>query len=368
MNFVLKSESLKKFLKIGSIEELNNDFFRLYNLINNHDYSLYSSIEYHDGLLDIDLKTIKGRLKNILGTNDILVLRTLRDDINLRGTNAYVRNKGLYKYYQNYMRNITRDKAHFKRQFNKRLVNLIDSYIDLLQEPKKYSRLDVDSQVADLFIAHSLMLDCKKWESWQDKERLKYFFDLLTRFISEHYNLFLSDFTYKGVSARSIAKYIGIDFSEKVEEPQESIERLDYTFFESKEVSSERLFSSIMRLASKEKEKRDLMPFLQRKLALYASLDYKRIMVGQESFNGYIGFVLGNGYIILDKLFDNLESCKIAIDNAIYIIREEDFDVVTRSSKTEMVRMINEGQIDAERIIHAGDYESRVKKILNREN
>lgn len=369
MEFVLKADSLKKFLHIGSFEELNRDFFKLYNMINNHDYSLYSSINYHDGLLDIDLKAIKGRLKNLFGTSNISLLKALRDDIIQRGTDAYVKNKGLFKYYQKYMKNITRDKKYFKRKFNKSLVTLIDTFIDLLSNNQKYSRLDVGENVVNLFIAHSIMLDCKKWQSWQDKDRLKYFFDLLTQFISEHYDLFISDFTYKDIHARDIAKYMGIDFSERVEEPKDSsIEKFDYTFFESKEVPSEKLFSSIIGLARHEKEKRDLVPFLERKIALYRSLGYERIMVGKESFNGYIGFVLGNGYIILDKLFESLESCNIAIDNAIYIIREEDFNVVTRYSKTEMVTLINEGTIDAKRVIHVGDYESRVKKILNLED
>ena len=54
----------------------------------------------------------------------------------------------------------------------------------------------------------------------------------------------------------------------------------------------------------------------------------------------------------------------IFVDNAIYIVREYEFEKITRMSKTQAIEAINLGIIDAKRIFHSGEYEERVKKFV----
>ena len=109
-----------------------------------------------------------------------------------------------------------------------------------------------------------------------------------------------------------------------------------------------------------------LLNLYQTMITVYESLNIIKVKIGIDSFDGYVGLVLDNGKVILDKFYEDRKVGKIANDNAIYIVREEDFEKITKMSKTEAIAAINAGKIDAVRMLHSTHYESRVINYLNR--
>lgn len=152
----------------------------------------------------------------------------------------------------------------------------------------------------------------------------------------------------------------------KNEESNKKFDEYNYSFFECSKEKIRELFSTYKKGIANVDNSEELKEILNRKIALYESLNIVRLKIGIDSFDGYIGLVLDNNKVILDKFFEDIKRGKIATDNAIYIIRSEDFEKVTRMSKTEAMEAINLGFIDAIRIFHSGDYEKRVKSYLSR--
>ena len=147
---------------------------------------------------------------------------------------------------------------------------------------------------------------------------------------------------------------------------EDNIDIYDYSFFECSEEKAREMFASFTKSLSDHDNSEELKEILRRKLALYESLNIIKVKIGIDSFDGYVGLVLDNGKVILDKFYEDRKVGKIANDNAIYIVREEDFEKITKMSKTEAIAAINAGKIDAVRMLHSTHYESRVINYLNR--
>ena len=126
------------------------------------------------------------------------------------------------------------------------------------------------------------------------------------------------------------------------------------------------MFASFTKSLSGHDNSEELKEILRRKLALYESLNIIKVKIGIDSFDGYVGLVLDNGKVILDKFYEDRKTGTIATDNALYIVQLADFEKITKMSKTEAIKAINAGEINAVRMLHNKNYEHRVKSYLSR--
>lgn len=97
-----------------------------------------------------------------------------------------------------------------------------------------------------------------------------------------------------------------------------------------------------LKLSEEEKEEkiREAVKIFIEKKKFYDNLDKEMIIKSNNQFNGYFGFVLKNGTIILDKYFDNYNNNKVAYGSAIYIMNTENFfDLI--KNKRSVLRQSN---------------------------
>ncbi len=114
------------------------------------------------------------------------------------------------------------------------------------------------------------------------------------------------------------------------------------------------------------KNTKELEEFLNRKLDLIDQLDCKKVKIGRNAFEGYVGFVLENDFILLDKFFENNKTGNIAYGEAMFIIRKENFDQLTIMSKSEAKTMLDQKLMPGYRIVHKSNYEEKVKKYIKK--
>lgn len=88
------------------------------------------------------------------------------------------------------------------------------------------------------------------------------------------------------------------------------------------------------------------------KLQVLKELDVKELYIGQNSFEGYIGYKEENSNIMLDKYFEDTACTIPSINHACYIVDENDFELMATHSKEVVMQMIKQGFIRAKRIYH----------------
>lgn len=136
-----------------------------------------------------------------------------------------------------------------------------------------------------------------------------------------------------------------------------------YTFLESTPKQTYEILGKYYKLGSTADNEEQRKQLLQRKINYYQALPIKSLKVGLNSFEGYLGFCLEDGTIILDKFFENLTTGRIAENQAIYITSEEEFDRITKLTKIECMNAIRAGKIKSRRKTHAGEWEKRLDKM-----
>ena len=82
---------------------------------------------------------------------------------------------------------------------------------------------------------------------------------------------------------------------------------------------------------------------------------------GLKDYQGYIGYIYKNGEVILDKFFESSKPYT-AIGDAIYNLRIENFDKLTKLDKKALKNNPN-----VNRIVHSKNWQKRVNKIINKE-
>ena len=110
----------------------------------------------------------------------------------------------------------------------------------------------------------------------------------------------------------------------------------------------------------KKRHQERLLDLFIEKKELYESSNPIAMIQGEDTFDGYIGFIYPNGKVILDKFFENVENGRVADGQAIYIMDFSDFVRLSVLPKRELI--INPA---CRRIIHAGDWQSRVQEEIN---
>ena len=121
--------------------------------------------------------------------------------------------------------------------------------------------------------------------------------------------------------------------------------------------------SGIREKASSEEEKRKkqerLLELFMDKKEFYEQTDPFFRIKGENTFNGYIGYIYSNGKVILDKFFENAETGKVADGQAIYTMNFSDFARLSILPKSELIN-----NPSCRRIVHAGNWQSRVTEEI----
>lgn len=339
----------------------------------------------------IDLRRLKATLFEYFGVSDNPPIETLaalaqniKDDKHLRFAVSTLMQTDYEKYtIPTYISPKTKPKKLDKIKtsyFMSQACRNILAFIDLLNDEEKYSKVDnvFDEDKLSLYLAYEIMAYAKRCEQNKDADNVSYALEYLQAFLSSHGQLVKNGFTLRlGSMKKNIKREYHIQDiisfvntrvpPRKKEDPKE----YNYSFLDSNNSfldsdneqrdEIKKVFIKYLRMPNKSEE---LQKVLERKIALYTSLGVISLKLGANSFDGYVGLVLDNGYVILDKFFEDRNQGKIATDNAIYIVRIEDFDKITRMSKSEALEAIASGLIAAVRIIHSGDYEGRVMSYL----
>lgn len=80
---------------------------------------------------------------------------------------------------------------------------------------------------------------------------------------------------------------------------------------------------------------------------------------GKETFDGYVGYIYPNGKVILEKFYKNTANNQVSTGDAIYILDIGDFYRLSHFTKKVLM---NDERV--ERIVHNGDWQSKVRKVL----
>lgn len=100
---------------------------------------------------------------------------------------------------------------------------------------------------------------------------------------------------------------------------------------------------------------------LQEKIDYYNALGYEKLHIGQNSFEGYLGFELDNGIVIIDKIYVNSNRREFSTeDAAAYITTKEEFEKLSKMSRSECIEKINSKQLNAVRVYHYEGWEKIV--------
>lgn len=130
------------------------------------------------------------------------------------------------------------------------------------------------------------------------------------------------------------------------------------------EISDETFIRNIRETTFDYKDRKvDAVKLFTDKVDLYSLLDKVAILVGTESFDGYFGFEMENGMIILDKFFSNVAKKEISISDAWYAVYKDDFDEFLRLTKMESVRAFKEGTLRGMRGYHTSGWQDEVMDV-----
>ena len=235
---------------------------------------------------------------------------------------------------------------------------------------KEYTRVSnylkiIDMNKLKLFIAYVML---KKAKSKKNPAReLTYLKEYLIRnanLIDKDYKITNRNISIKTIYTETIKLVENKEKKNKENtiSPKEELEKYNYTFLEldPKEFGDFRGY--IPRTGPSDTEEEAKKELLKRKTDYYKTLKIKKIKIGINSFEGYIGICLEDGTVILDKFFENIRTGKIADDEAVYITTEEEFEKVTKLSKTECINQIKQGKIKAKHKYHRGNWEDNLLK------
>ena len=98
----------------------------------------------------------------------------------------------------------------------------------------------------------------------------------------------------------------------------------------------------------------------ENKKRFYESTNYLVKAVGLLKYKGYIAYIYPNGEVLLDTEFHE-DDIKSVMGDAIYNIKVEDFEVLSKLDKTHLRE--NDKVV---RIIHSKNWQDRVSKIIDR--
>lgn len=93
--------------------------------------------------------------------------------------------------------------------------------------------------------------------------------------------------------------------------------------------------------------------------------DYECLILGTDTFAGYIGYKYQNGIIIFEKYFKDQEQKKPDLENATYVMNQANFIIHSTKSKTELMKYMKEGHKDVQRPTHTSKWKEKIMDIIN---
>lgn len=118
--------------------------------------------------------------------------------------------------------------------------------------------------------------------------------------------------------------------------------------------------STIRQIKLTEVEKEELRSKGKRKETFYETTNYIAKAVGILRNKGYVAYIYSNKEVLLDTEYDDKKP-KSAIGNAIFNFKVEDFETLSKLDKSVLRKHPKVG-----RIIHAKNWEDRVRKIIDK--
>ena len=241
---------------------------------------------------------------------------------------------------------------------------------EIITNEEKYSLVpDIfDENKIGLYLAYMIVNHLKISED--DKEKvhndliyLKTYIDNNKELIEQGYIVKLFNRTpYKIAYIESIVKsYNTNDKCEKI------LKNYSHSFYAYDEMTTEEVFDNIYEYIITSDNSDNLKEEITSKLDFYKSLDITNIMIGIDSFDGYIGFELLEGFVLLDKLYDSSEKGIISKNNNIYIITKEEFKKINGITKEETKEAIKNGEIHVKKINYNQQTERKIKEYIKTE-
>lgn len=115
-------------------------------------------------------------------------------------------------------------------------------------------------------------------------------------------------------------------------------------------------------LTPKEREEKikEAYALYERKINFFENTDYVEKIYGIGQFNGYIAYFYPNGEVLMEKFFNDYAESLPAKNEAIYNLKIQDFESLSKLSKPKLMK-----DSRCKRIIHAGRWEDKAKEIIN---
>ncbi len=110
----------------------------------------------------------------------------------------------------------------------------------------------------------------------------------------------------------------------------------------------------------KHTEDRLLNLYIQKKTFFDGTDPYFRIK-GKQTFDGYVGYIYSNSLVILERYYKDVEETKLTENEAIYILRMQDFYELSKHSKLYLM-----ASPLCKRVYHRGLWQERVLEYINK--
>lgn len=104
---------------------------------------------------------------------------------------------------------------------------------------------------------------------------------------------------------------------------------------------------------------------LRKRIDFFESSPFLYRVEGINNFEGYIGYIYPNGYVIFEKFYKNCKTFELAEIDATYVMTITNFIELSKLTKPQIIRYIKDGNTDVMRKYHTSSWEDRLSKIIN---
>lgn len=103
---------------------------------------------------------------------------------------------------------------------------------------------------------------------------------------------------------------------------------------------------------------------LRRRIDFFEGSAYAYRMEGIHQFEGYVGYVYANGFVIFERFYKDTVSYELADEHATYVMNFDNFVEMSKKTKTEIIAYIKSGNTDVRRVYHTSTWEERINQII----
>lgn len=366
--------TLKNFDKNLTIKELNENLKELLSELEilNLGKTVTKIIINKNGMF-FDLTKLKNELyKHFnLQENDPNNLTTIKKLTNsLNDYDAFESLTNFYPSISKSFKSTTENSSKTRKEkkiFLRQIRRILILFRKLLTNEIEYSKVNyskIDLKKLSLYLAYQIEYQSEEFKQNNEQEKRKKTLEYLQRYIENTKDILPYNYSFFLKGKPYLLNKIKDYLHQNIQKPKEEEEDINYNFFECDKLNGTKLLKKYFQLGQSKINQAHLQEIHKRKIDLYTSINFTKIKLGKNSYNGYIGFVLENGYIILDKLFDDITTGKISCNNAIYIIKEKDFDNLTKLSKSKVIELMKKETYNITRIIHNSQFEEKVRSYI----